>query len=53
MVTITSAYAPQQGLSDDAKERFYADPILHTSTIDEKEIIILGADLNGHVGKTT
>ena len=35
------------------KESFYADLIHHTSKIDEKEIIILGGDLNGHVGETT
>ena len=33
------------------KESFYADLIHHTSKIDEKEIIILGGDLNGHVGE--
>ena len=53
VVTIISTYAPQQGLSDDAKEKFYADLILHTSKVDEKEVIILGGDMNGHVGKTT
>ena len=25
----------------------------HTSKVDEKEVIILGGDMNGHVGKTT
>ena len=53
VVAIISAYAPQQGLSDEAKERFYADLIYHTSKIDEKEFILLGGDLNGHVGETT
>ena len=53
VVTIISTYAPQQGLSDDAKEKFYTDLILHTSKVDEKEVIILGGDMNGHVGKTT
>ena len=52
VVTIISTYAPQQGLSDDAKGKFYADLILHTSKVDE-EVIILGGDMNGHVGKTT
>ena len=53
VVTIISTYAPQQGLSDDAKEKFYTDLILHTSNVDEKEVIILGGDMNGHVGKIT
>ena len=47
-----SAYAPQQGPSDEVRERFYMDLVFNTSKIDEKEIIILGGDLNGHVGKT-
>ena len=53
LLTVVSAYAPQQALSDEAKESFYADLVLHTSKIDDKELIILGGDLNGHVGKTT
>ena len=53
VVTIISTYAPQQGLSDNAKEKFYTDLILHTSKVDEKEVIILGSNMNGHVGKTT
>ena len=53
VVTIISTYAPQQGLSDDAKEKLYADLILHTSKVDKKEVIILDGDMNGHVGKTT
>ena len=52
-LTVVSAYAPQQGLSDEAKERFYADLVFHTSKIDDKQITILGGDLNGHVEKTT
>ena len=44
-VVVIISYAPQQSLSDEAKESFYADMILHISEIDGKEIIILGADL--------
>ena len=43
VVPIISTYAPQQGLSDDAKEKFYTDLIPHTSKVDEK-------DMNGHGG---
>ena len=53
VVAIISTYAPHQGLSDDAKEKLYADLILHTSKVDEKVVIILGGDMNGQVGKTT
>lgn len=51
VVTIISAYVPQQRLSVEVKERFCAGLLHHASKIDEKEIIILGGD--GHVGKTT
>ena len=53
VVTIITTYAPHQGLSDYAKEKFYANLLLHTSKVDEKEVNILGGDMNGHVGKTT
>ena len=52
VLSVISAYVPQQGLSNEVKERFYADLVFHTSKIDEKEIISLGGGLNGHVGKT-
>ena len=38
VVTIISTCAPQQGLSDDAKEKFYPDLILHTSKVDKKRL---------------
>ena len=38
VVTIISTYAPQQGLSDDAKEKLYADLILHTSKLTKKRL---------------
>ena len=52
-MAIISTYDPQQRLSDDDKEKFYADLTLHTSKVDKQEVITLGGDMNGHVGKTT
>ena len=51
-MTVISAYAPQQGLSSDEKDSFYEALTQLTANIDSKEIILLGADLNGHVGKS-
>ena len=53
VLAIISAYAPQQGLSNDVKDKLYSDLMTHISEIGEREIIILGGDLNGHVGETT
>lgn len=45
-----SAHAPQCGLSDEEKEKFYDELVKVVSKFDENELILLGADLNGHVG---
>ena len=52
-MTVISAYAPQQGLSTEEKSAFYADLTCLTSKLDDKDIVILGGDLNGHVGQTS
>ena len=51
VVTIVSAYAPQQGLPKGVKDKFYETLTQHMTKIGEKDLAILGADLNGHVGK--
>ena len=51
IVTIVSTYAPQQGLSNDEKDKFYDDLIYLVSKVDEKELLVIGGDFNGHVGK--
>ena len=51
-MTVVSAYAPQQGLSSDEKDSFYEALTQLTANIDSKEIILLGADLNGYMGKS-
>ena len=52
VVPIVSAYAPQQGLSVDRKDKFFETPLHTVSKIGNNEIIVLGGDLNGHVGKS-
>ena len=52
--TIVSAlctYAPQSGLSEELKDEFYDSLIDVTSKLGEKEVVLLGGDLNGHVGE--
>ena len=50
IVTVVSAYAPQQGLSDSEKDTFYDTLIEKLAQSNEKEIVFLAGDLNGHVG---
>ena len=52
IISVTSAYAPQQGLSSELKDAFYAHLNCHTAKIDANDIAITGADLNGHVGRS-
>ncbi|XP_071724739.1 uncharacterized protein [Rutidosis leptorrhynchoides] len=50
MLHIISAYVPQVGLDDNVKQEFWdkMDDIMQTIPIEEK--VIIGGDLNGHVG---
>jgi len=50
LVNIISAYAPQSGRSDVEKDEFWDKLIALTSNIPVGEMILLGGDLNGHVG---
>ncbi|VDP19685.1 unnamed protein product [Heligmosomoides polygyrus] len=43
-----SAYAPQTGCSDQAKDEFWS--LLETAEVPPKDVIIVAGDLNGHVG---
>ncbi len=47
---IISCYAPQTGCPDDEKDDFWASLDTHLWTIAPDEYVILGDDLNGHVG---
>ncbi|VDO73939.1 unnamed protein product [Heligmosomoides polygyrus] len=47
-----SAYAPQTGCSDQAKDEFCNLVDEKTAEVPSKDVIIVAGDLNGHVGAT-
>jgi len=50
LVTCICAYAPQTGRSGEEKDSFWDLMISVTGSIPASELIIVGGDLNGHVG---
>jgi hypothetical protein len=50
ILNIISAYAPQVGLSDDVKRRFWKDLEDMVRGVLSNEKFFIGGDLNGHVG---
>ena len=50
VLNIISAYAPQSGRPVKEKEEFYEELLYVVSRINEKEKLIIGGDMNGHVG---
>ena len=50
IINIISAYAPQQGYTLEEKEVFWSDLEETVEMISREERVIVGADLNGHVG---
>ncbi|XP_046993794.1 uncharacterized protein LOC124605890 [Schistocerca americana] len=50
MVTVLTAYAPRAGCSEDEKETFWRDLDGVMVGIPENERVIVGGDLNGHLG---
>ena len=51
IITIVSAYAPQQGLAEIDINKFYELLVSSLSRLSENEVVFLGGDLNGHVGR--
>ena len=51
MVTFLSVYAPQSGLSDEVKNRFFDQLRAVTARIPASEYLIPCGDWNGHVGR--
>ena len=49
--TVISAYAPQSGLTEEQKDRFYEDLLQITSKTNDGDFIIMAGDFNGHVGQ--
>jgi exonuclease III len=50
VLNVISAYAPQVGLSDDVKRRFWEDLEDMVRGVSSSEKLFIGGDLNGHVG---
>ena len=53
IITIVSAYAPKKRLADIDKNKFYEILISCLSKLSENEIVFLGGDSNGHVGRSS
>ena len=49
-INVVSAYAPQTGSTDEEKEEFWRKLENMMERIAVEERVVLGADLNGHVG---
>jgi hypothetical protein len=50
VLNIINAYAPQVGLSDDVKRRFWEDLDDMVKGVPSSEKLLIGGDLKGHVG---
>jgi hypothetical protein len=50
VLNVISAYAPQVGLNDDVKRRFWEDLEDMVRGVSSSEKLFIGGDLNGHVG---
>ena len=53
IVTAVSIYTPQCRLSEEEKDKFYDELIAVTSKFGDNELVIVGGDFNGHVGKSS
>ena len=49
---VISAYAPQVGLDESAKRQFWEDLDSLIRVVHSNEKLLIGGDLNGHVGTT-
>ncbi|KAG5583105.1 hypothetical protein H5410_053732 [Solanum commersonii] len=52
-LSVISAYAPQVGLDEEAKKRFYEELDEVVRGIPNTEKIVIGGDFNGHIGATS
>ena len=51
IIRMFSVYAPQTGLAEPLKDKFYSDLLGQISLTPENEFLLVCGDLNGHVGK--
>jgi hypothetical protein len=50
-IRVVSAYAPQTGCCEEDKDAFWLALDEYISTIPQDQVLLLGADFNGHVGE--
>ena len=50
-LNIVSVYVPQVGCTDEEKEEFWEELEELIRSLSEKDKIVIGADLNGHIGR--
>ena len=53
IVNVISCYAPQASFSAEEKDEFYEQMISLVSSVLDEEMLLIGGDLNGHVGEST
>ena len=53
IICFFSVYAPQTGLPEHEKDKFYNDLLVQTAITPAEEFLLICGDLNGHVGKDT
>ena len=51
IVSVISIYAPQIGLTNSEKDKFYDDLLALTVSISEAETLLICGDFNGHIGE--
>ena len=51
VVSVISGYAPQPGCSDEEKDEFWVDFEEIVLRVPDTESLVVGGDLNGHIGK--
>ena len=51
VLNVMSAYAPQVGCTDEEKDEFWRQLDEEVITVPEEEALMIGGDLNGHVGR--
>ena len=53
VTTFISVYAPQVNLKDPEKDSFYEALMATVAKVDDKKLLIIAGDLNGHVGRSS
>ena len=51
-IRVVSCYAPQPGCPIEEQDNFWSALETHTRSIDASDLLLVGGDLNGHVGNS-